>query len=342
MSTWNGVAITVGDSGSSGIIISGNTIYNSRNGIVIRSHATATITNNIIYNTKGGIMNYTADQADANNRMMTGNSWGTSHNEWDIVWNTFAYYTPDYHTSVLVLSVANNGAYVLDRRGPDAATCAALTHNRSHVWVNTLTGTLTKHPANGNMNLPYGTIALGEEAVIAGGTLYIYPEPVPPFPSSFYGNIYTSAGSPAVGQKVDAFIDTIGKIASATIFSDAGLLTYRIDVPGDLDVTTAKEGGAEGDLITFKINGVVVGTGYWHSETNVELNFAGVTLSDLSQVYNGTARHATVTINPTTPTLAYTVTYDGSASEPIDAGITRLLPPSPRRTIKVPLLTTCI
>ena len=98
----------------SGISITGNTIYNTRNGVVVHYNNTATISNNIIYNTKGGIMNYTGSQADADNRTMSNNSWGTAHNEWDIVWNSGGGpYEPDYNQSVLVLSGANNDAYVL-------------------------------------------------------------------------------------------------------------------------------------------------------------------------------------------------------------------------------------
>ena len=43
--------------------------------------------------------------------------------------------------------------------------------------------------------------------------------------------------------------------------------------------TTAKEGGVEGDVITFKINGSVVGTGVWHGGTSVQLDFTTITHS---------------------------------------------------------------
>lgn len=95
MSSWGGVALTVGDGGVADVIITDNTVYNTRNGIVVRTNNTATVNDNIIYNTKGGIMNYTASQEDANHRTVNGNSWRSAHNEWDIVWNT-AYYVPDY------------------------------------------------------------------------------------------------------------------------------------------------------------------------------------------------------------------------------------------------------
>lgn len=169
MSTWGARAITVDSNAcSGGITISGNTVYNTRNGIVVRYGNTATITANTVYNTKGGVMNYTSNQADADNRTVTGNSWGTVHNEWDVVWNS-ANYDPDYLASVLALSVANNDAYVVDRR--DAAGGHAV-GNRSHIFMNPAGGT-SAHEAKGNMNDPFATFALGVEAVVEGGDIYV-------------------------------------------------------------------------------------------------------------------------------------------------------------------------
>jgi len=177
MGTWVARAITVDDGACTGVTITGNTVYNTRNGIVVRSNDTATITNNVIYNTKGGIMNYTSNQADANNRTMTGNSWGTTHNEWDIVWNTFAYFVPDYQQSVIGLSSLNNGAYVVDRRAQDATACANLTGNRSHIFVSAGSAftTTTGNPAKGNSNEPFSKMSLGVDSVTSGGTIYVAP-----------------------------------------------------------------------------------------------------------------------------------------------------------------------
>jgi nitrous oxidase accessory protein NosD len=190
MSTWNGVAITVGAGTTTGISITGNTIHNTRNGVVVQYNNTATISNNIIYDTKGGIMNYTNIQADANNRTVSNNSWGTiwthgacpsfeaAHNEWDIVWNS-AGYDPDYHQSVLVLSGANNNAFVLDRRTTNP-TPSFLTGNRSHIFVNAASTFITQNAAQGNFNQPFRYIQLGIDAVVPGGTVYVasgtYPE----------------------------------------------------------------------------------------------------------------------------------------------------------------------
>ncbi len=172
MKTWNGVGITVGSSTTSGVSITGNTIYNVRDGAVVQYGNFATLNANDIYDTKGGIMNYTSSQADADNRTVSNNTWGTTHNEWDIVWNS-AYYVPDYNASVLVLSGANNDAYVLDRRAADAAACAALTGNRSHIFVDATGAAVAAHPAKGNFNEPFATVQLGVDAVVPGGTVYV-------------------------------------------------------------------------------------------------------------------------------------------------------------------------
>lgn len=178
MSGWNARAITVGDSSSANVIINNNTIYNVRNGIVVRTGNTATVVNNIIFNTKGGIMNYTSSQGDANNRTVTGNSWAStvsgviSHNEWDIVWNT-AYYVPDYQQSVVGMSSSNNDAYVLDRRAADKTACDNLTGNRSHIFVDAASSVSIAHPAKGNFNEPFSSISLGVDAVVPGGTINV-------------------------------------------------------------------------------------------------------------------------------------------------------------------------
>ncbi|MCX6094431.1 MAG: right-handed parallel beta-helix repeat-containing protein, partial [Candidatus Bipolaricaulota bacterium] len=168
MSTWVARALTIGSNGCTDVTITGNTVYNTRNGIVVQYSNAVALTENTIYATKGGIMNYTNTLADASNRTMTDNSWGTAHNEWDIVWNS-ANYDPDYHESVIELSASNEGAYVVDRR--DAPGGNAL-GNRSHIFVSP-TGTTTVTEVNGNMNAPYTTLSNGLGAVAAGGTVFV-------------------------------------------------------------------------------------------------------------------------------------------------------------------------
>lgn len=176
MTGWTARALTVGSNTVSDMVISGNTVYNTRNGIVIQGNNSATITGNTIYNTKGGIMNYTGTAEDAAARVMTNNSWGTVHNEWDIVWNSGGGpYDLDENVLVLGISQSNNDAYVVSLM-PTAYTTPPqlLNSNRSHVFVNATTGgTETLHNANGNINLPYKKIKDAIDAVVPGGKVYV-------------------------------------------------------------------------------------------------------------------------------------------------------------------------
>ena len=170
--------ITV-NSGSYLSEITGNTIHNVRNGIVVRYGNSAEVNNNVIFNTKGGIMNYTSNDADAANRTMSGNSWTSTvpgmidHNEWDIVWNSGGGYAPaDGYVPIIALSNANNGAYVLDRR---ALSQDGLVGNRSHVFVDASSIHNTAHAAKGNFNQPFKYIQLAIDAVVAGGKVLVAP-----------------------------------------------------------------------------------------------------------------------------------------------------------------------
>ena len=215
MSTWNGVGITVGTGTSTGISITGNTIHNTRNGVVVQYNNTATISNNVIYDTKGGIMNYTSSQADADTRTMSGNAWGTVHNEWDIVWNSGVYYLPtDRSASVLGVSASNNGAYVLDLRALDAVGVTNLTGNRSHVFVDAASTITAQHRSRGNFNEPFQNLDLAWQAVIPGGTVYV-------FKGGTYG---VSAGTHPGGVVVTADGVTIN-LNGATVGAGSPALT---------------------------------------------------------------------------------------------------------------------
>ena len=145
----------------------------------------------------------------------------------------------------------------------------------------------------------------------------------PALPSSFWGEIHLTVGPPTPGvDRVTAFVAGItGDVGSGVITTFEGNIVYSIDVRGD-DPTTpgTKEGGAEGDIVTFQIGTRIVGTGIWHGGTSVELNFATVTLGNLSQTYDGTPRLVSYTTDPTG--LTANITYNGSTTAPTNAGST--------------------
>jgi hypothetical protein len=111
---------------------------------------------------------------------------------------------------------------------------------------------------------------------IATVTIEVTEANVPVLPANFYGEIHFSDTAPNVGDMVEAYIDGVGasgKAATVDIKNTSGTLTYAFNIPGDQPATTEKEGGVEGDPITFKINGRVVATAIWHGGTSNVLNF---------------------------------------------------------------------
>ncbi len=97
---------------------------------------------------------------------------------------------------------------------------------------------------------------------------------------------------------MDAYVpDNPAYVARATI-SGTDPLVYSINIPGDDISTAGRQGGTEGDVVTFKIGSRSVATGVWHSGTNVWLNihppaanahgpYAGVVGESIS--FSGTA-----------------------------------------------------
>jgi len=85
----------------------------------------------------------------------------------------------------------------------------------------------------------------------------------PALPSSFWG--YTSGIT--AGQTITAKIVNSTSLASTTqAFTWNGLVVYAMNVTG--------VSSDEGKAITFKVNGVLVGMGTWHSGTNVRLDLS--------------------------------------------------------------------
>jgi parallel beta-helix repeat protein len=218
---------------NSNVNIEGNTIFNTRNGIIVRYSCSAEISNNTIYNTKGGIMNYTNSNSDAQNRKMSSNSWGTAHNEWDIIWNSGGGYdlNPEVR-EILELSKNNNNAYVVDRR----STTGNLTGNRSHVFVQVGSGQDTPHEAKGSMSEPFSTFNLGIEAVVPEGTVFLVS-----------GNFYATTNPVEVNKS----------LTLRSLVKHGAVIHGRIIVNADnvtIDGLTINRAAADGAGIIIKNN----------------------------------------------------------------------------------------
>ena len=97
--------------------------------------------------------------------------------------------------------------------------------------------------------------------------------PPPVLPSNFYGEIHFNNDGPMSGDKVNIFLTGAGSPLVTTPIINAGSnLIYLVDVPGDIAGTAEKEGGTEGEALTFMINGRVVATHTWHGGTSFALN----------------------------------------------------------------------
>jgi len=93
----------------------------------------------------------------------------------------------------------------------------------------------------------------------------------PPLPSSFYGTVKLNEKDLPDGTLVEALIDDViyGFTLSQTY---EGSSVYSLDIPGDDPSTEMVEGGTTGDIIYFRVGGLIAEeTGEWVSGSNINL-----------------------------------------------------------------------
>ena len=137
--------------------------------------------------------------------------------------------------------------------------------------------------ANGILTITVQDTASGSVTITAtdflgqtGSNTYLINSSAQPpvLPHHCYGEIHVSDPVPQAGDLVQVQIAGVSRVITTAITSQAGItLTYQIDVPGDVSGTPEKEGGAEGEVITFTIGSRVVATSEWHGGTNTRLDF---------------------------------------------------------------------
>ena len=96
---------------------------------------------------------------------------------------------------------------------------------------------------------------------------------MPGIPSDFYGTVKIGGQDAPIGTVITAYIDgqNYGSF-TVTVSGKYGLFSITGDDP---DTTSGKEGGVNGDTLTFKVNGqTVTQTGIWQQGESVELNLA--------------------------------------------------------------------
>lgn len=116
---------------------------------------------------------------------------------------------------------------------------------------------------------------------------------IPPLPSSFYGSVKVNGMDVPEGTEITAWINGI-QFGTTHAFLYGSTIVYSLSIPGDDPTTPAKEGGIEGETITFKIDHVTASqAGTWQQGSNslLDLTASGFTLAITSD-------HGTVEKNP--------------------------------------------
>lgn len=148
-------------------------------------------------------------------------------------------------------------------------------------------------------------IAVLAIASVPGGVVQAFP----PLPSSFYGSIKLNGANLPAGTTIQALIN--GEVyATSTIELYQGDSIYSLIVPGDDLGTIEVEGGVEGSVISFRVNGEYASqTATWQSGTN--------------EVLDLTITSSTTPVAPTstpTPTITVTGTLAPQTATPTLAG----------------------
>lgn len=92
--------------------------------------------------------------------------------------------------------------------------------------------------------------------------------PPPSLPASFYGQVQFSDTAPQAGDTLSVQIAGAAAAFSVPLVSHDGLLVYQLDLPGDNPDTPAKDGGQNGDAVTFRWDERLLGVSEWYAGTN--------------------------------------------------------------------------
>ena len=152
----------------------------------------------------------------------------------------------------------------------------------------------------------YRSLIIGLLASLLLGALPTRVQALPPFPSSFLGQVSLNGLDIPVAVRIEALIDE-KVVAYNHSFMHEGHSFYFLDVPGDDPSTAVIEGGKAGQEITFLIGGIEAEqTASWASATNVRLDLtasAPYTFTPPPTLTNTPTRTPTRTLTPTrTPT----------------------------------------
>jgi hypothetical protein len=100
---------------------------------------------------------------------------------------------------------------------------------------------------------------------------------VPSLPASFYGTLKINRENAPDGTLIEALVNdrVTAQAFSRTYQGDS---VYSLDVPGDDTATSPVEGGKEGDVISFRVGGVIANEqAVWHTAANTALDLTVTT-----------------------------------------------------------------
>ena len=272
--------------GHSGIMISGNEIYDLRQPAYISGLITGTVSNNYVYRTKGWVI-------EQGNLEFTENTWGTGTNAnvYDIA--ILATASSSYYSDVLTMAAANNGAFIEDQR----TTPATL----SRVYVDGNTIYIGGNSNDGTARSPKKTIAEGIARVIPGGTIFLASDIIAPSeitinkPLTIDGNNHTITasfiGSSVIGVHANSvIIKNLIEDGGGLVSNNRGINVYKV-INVLLDNVTAKNNAKNGIVVngsTVTVNNIETSGNGWEG-IDVDMGSGVTTLASIT--INGTSVH---------------------------------------------------
>ncbi len=181
-------------------------------------------------------------------------------------------------TTDVLLTVASPGVLANDiDTDSDLLTAVKVTDPAHGTLSLNSNGSFTYTPTNGFSGSDSFTYKANDGTLgsnIATVSLQITAGGTPPLPASFFGLLHFNKDAPGVGTTIEATIPGVSGSFNTSVALDGSDLFYMLDVPGDISGTPAKEGGVEGDTVSFSIGGRILASASWHSGTHsqVDLN----------------------------------------------------------------------
>ncbi|BCX47559.1 T9SSC-terminal target domain-containing protein [Haloferula helveola] len=167
----------------------------------------------------------------------------------------------------------------------------------------------------GNFSVNISTLTPGVLAITAGGDLEASGTAGGPFAPASVQYTLTNTGEDALDWSVSKSVAWLDLSATAGTLAGGASAFVTATVNAAADTLAV---GSYSDSIIFSNDTNTNGNTTRSAQVTVMPIPVTVTLGNLSQTYDGGERPVTVTTDPTP--VAYTVTYDGATSVPVDAG----------------------